>query len=343
MADSAELKKAIEDSQRLLQYASVKGIELPADLLTQIVAAQGLAGKQSDDPSTFGDQEVFWSALSKLSALTKPASTDSVRHAAATMPDMWATLWAKLTGRSAASPVLTSTSVLAVRKARFWALVGLALVAVFQAYYEVGQTTVTTYAKASGVLRVEAERVSVLSRALTGVGQAKASEAEVKRMNDEMAGARLKIEEATDETDRRLYWMKKMLFWHEGPALDPNDPRAPAMHAQSMLGVLEGWLTLLRNFVLPIAWSFLGAALYVSRALAEDIRGMAYAPERAILHRSRYYMGMVAGFVAAKFFPASTGIDMGEVTPFAVALLVGYSVEVLFALLDKLISAFSTK
>ncbi|WP_426303961.1 hypothetical protein ACN9MJ_13160 [Acidovorax facilis] len=343
MADCSELKESIADAQRLLQYASIKGIEVPPDLLAQIVGAQALSITESEDPATFKGQEEFWSALSKLSVLTKPATTDSVRHAAASKPDRWATLWARISRSGVRVPVQTSTSELAVRKARFWALVGLLLVAIFQSYYEVGQSTATKYTQASTVVAEERMRGKELTEARSRALLAKAAEFEISRIDQEHAKSRLKIAEASEQTERRGHWMKAMLFWHQWPAIAADDPQAASAQTLRIQGILEGWLALLRNFVLPIAWSFLGAALYVSRALAEDIRGMAYAPERAILHRSRYYMGMVAGFVAAKFFPTSAGVDFGEVTPFAVALLVGYSVEVLFALLDKLIGAFSTK
>ena len=79
MADCSELKESIADAQRLLQYASIKGIEVPPDLLAQIVGAQALSSTEPEDPATFKGQEEFWSALSKLSVLTKPAPTDGPR------------------------------------------------------------------------------------------------------------------------------------------------------------------------------------------------------------------------------------------------------------------------
>jgi hypothetical protein len=344
-ADDANLKVAVAGAQRLLHYASIKGIDVPAELLTHVVGAQALLGRQVDDASTFKEQEIFWSALSKLSALTKPATIESVRHADEEVEvfNRFGALWAKLTGSAAPAPLKVSTSEMAVRTARWWALIGLLLVAMFQAYYEVGQTTTTKFIEATGVIGTESDRVRDLTRNLTRAEQANVADEEVNRITHEIARSNLKVAEASEQTGRRVHWMKLLLFWHVWPQVDVTDGQAVAAEAQSVLSILEGWLGLLRNFVLPIAWSFLGAALYVSRALAEDIRTVAYVPERAILHRSRYYMGMVAGFIAAKFFPASTGVDFGDVTPFAVALLVGYSVEVLFALLDRLISAFSTK
>lgn len=338
MADRTPLEVAVQDAQRLLEYASVKGIEVSAELVSQIVGAQTLLGRQPEEADTFETQQKFWAALAKLSALTKPATTESVRHAAATIPATWATLWSRLSRGGESRQVMKSTSEVAVGQARFWALIGLLLVAIFQSYYEVGESTTAKYMEAQSIVRTNVDRVREHEAA-----KSKATADEATRLNREVAASRGKIEEASEQTERRVHWMKVMLFWQDWTVKDPDDPQASFEQSQRILSVLEGMLILLGAFVLPITWSFLGAALYVSRALADDIRAMAYSPDRAILHRSRYYMGMVAGFIAAKLFPASTGISEGAVSTFAVALLVGYSVEVLFALLDRLISAFSTR
>ncbi|GAB4088299.1 hypothetical protein [Hydrogenophaga soli] len=343
MTDKTSLDKAVQDAQRLLEYASVKGIEIPAALVTQIVGAQTLIGRQTTEKETFETQESFWAALAKLSALTKPATSESVRYAAETTSATWATLWAKLSRSGADMPIMKSMSEAAVGRARFWALIGLFLVAVFQSYYEAGESTTAKYKEAQAIVRTNLNRLNELEQAKNKAEAAKAGPEEISRLNREIAVSRLTIEDANEQTERRVQWMKKLLYWQDWTIKDPGDPQASFELSQRVLSVLEGLLTLLGAFILPITWSFLGAALYVSRALAEDIRAMAYAPERAILHRSRYYMGMVAGFTAAKLFPSSTGISEGAVSTFAVALLVGYSVEVLFTLLDRLIGAFSTK
>ncbi|GKS90137.1 hypothetical protein [Acidovorax sp. SUPP2539] len=347
MADTNELKSSIADAQRLLQYASVKGIEVSPELVGKIVGAQALLSQSPEDKESFEAQKEFWSALASLSILTRPATVDSVRHAAKSEPDVWAGRWAKLRAKifrtDFALPSPLSTAEKAVNQARCLALAGLLVVAIFQSYYEVGQTTATKYVQAEVESKQESERAKELGKQREAVVRAKGSDSELQRIDQEISKSRSTFEVASEQTSRRLHWMNAMLFWNKGLPTVGDEPPSEAEKARYTLGILEGWLVLLRSFVLPIAWGFLGSALYVSRSLAEDIRAMAYASERAILHRSRYYMGMVAGFVAAKFFPTSVGVEFGEVAPFAVALLVGYSVEVLFSLLDRLIGAFSTK
>lgn len=349
MANS-NLDDVVQDAQRLLQYASEKGIDVPQALVHDVVVTQALIGEKVSDPATFPHQELLWLAIGNLTKLTMPATADSVRHSTATTGDWWRTWWFRITRWNFKEQVLVSSIELAVRRARFWALIGLGLVAVLQAYYEVGESTVKKYHDAQDAVLKEREKRKVRADALKPLEASQrdkldaTQKVEMERLLREQGESGVKISSESAANDRRIDWMKKMLVWREWPGVTSDEIEGKAQQAHEVLTVLGGLLTILKDFALPIAWSFLGAALYVSRALAEDIRTMAYAPERAILHRSRYYMGMVAGFVAAKLFPASveTGA-LSAVGSFALALLVGYSVEVLFALLDKLISAFSSK
>lgn len=330
------IDEIVADAQRLLQYASVKGLELNPDLVSQIVNAQSLIGKDVADPATFEAQEKFWRALGALSSATMPATTNSVRHAAASTPDFFRSWLAKLIGEKFIQ-VSFSTADFAVRGARRWALLSLMLVAFMQAYYEVGSTTVTNYEAAHKLVNEKREYIERSSADVSEAIKAGRTAADLSSVRKAISDAQVEMEQAETQTERQIDWARTMLFgisW---------DDASPYEAAQSLLSLLQGMLIILRDFLLPMGWGFLGAALYVSRTLADDIKTVAYAPERAILHRSRYFMGMIAGFVVAKFFPTDPGITSAGVTPLALALLVGYSVEVLFALLDKLIATFSQK
>jgi hypothetical protein len=212
-------------------------------------------------------------------------------------------------------------------------------VALCQVYYELGSSTVNGY-------KLELKQFQETGQVLVKdektlkdmVANPKADQDAVTALNNKIAAANIDNEILEDKNDRRILLMKAILF------IDWGSKATTVDEANRVLALLEGLLVVLKDFLLPMGWGFLGAALYVSRSLADDIKTMAYAPDRAILHRSRYFMGLVAGFTVAKFFTVLTQQpDSNTVTPFAMALIVGYSVEVLFALLDKLIATFSTR
>jgi hypothetical protein len=236
----------------------------------------------------------------------------------------------------------------AVGHARTWALLGLLFVAIFQMYFEVGNTSVEGYIAAnkeftSNAVAIESDK-SELERLNASLVPAQAQPA---ALSKKIADSTVANQLLQEQIERKLSLIKNMLFWIDWPGQSEAKDSVPVDEydaAQRIISVMEGVVIVLRDFVLPMGWGFLGAALYVSRSLAEDIRTVAYAPDRAIIYRSRYYMGMVAGFVVAKFFvPLVGAAGSSTITPLAFALLVGYSVEVLFTLFDKIIGAFSAK
>ena len=151
VADTKILGESIADAQRLLQYASAKGIAVPADVVANIVQSQNLTGKDPTDPATYEFQQNFWAAFKSLSTATEPASVESLKYELPQPPNFLSTWWAKIRGQ-AGVPLGSTAAECAVGWARAWALLGLAAVAVFQAYFEVGSTTLTSFLDAQRVV-----------------------------------------------------------------------------------------------------------------------------------------------------------------------------------------------
>jgi hypothetical protein len=322
---NTQLSNAIEDAERLLRYASAKGNTVPSELVSDIIDAKKLLAVNDTDESTFADQKKFWEALSKLTALTLPATIDSVRFAAATQTCWLARLWAWMT-RSTARP--TSMGERAVTWAGLIAATALIILGVLQLYADVGSSTVQEYS--ANKLKYE-----INHRLLPATPPQPESDAD--------ATLRAQTAQLLERSTRQLaemdIWLRKV------PLLPPfkNEPGTPE-HSEEVLAQTDLILIVLRGFLLPIGWGFIGAALYVCRTLADDISKMSYSAEHRMLHFSRYSLGAVAGFVVAKFSVALSGKSIDDVVqPYVLALLVGYSVDVLFTMFDRIISAFSSR
>lgn len=341
IADTKILGESIADAQRLLQYASAKGIAIPADVMANIVQSQSLADKDPADTATYKLQQDFWAAFASLSHATEPATVESLKYELAQPPGVFAVLWAKIRGQTD-TPSGPTAAERAVGRARNWALIGLGLVAVFQAYFEVGNSTLTSFQDAQRLVAEKTVFVQSSDKQIEAATSAKQSPQEIATLRKAHDAAQVERDQAINATDRRLRLMRRMMGWIDWEKQFAKDANAYEK-TQTTLAVLQGYLLVLREFVLPMSWGFLGAALYVSRALAEDIRTTAYAPHRAVLFRTRYFMGTVAGFIVAKLFPVALGMNNETITPLAMAMVVGYSVEVLFSFLEKLIATFSTK
>jgi hypothetical protein len=100
----------------------------------------------------------------------------------------------------------------------------------------------------------------------------------------------------------------------------------------------------LQRYLRPLLYGLLGTCVYVLRTLSSSITSRTYSEACNIGFRIRLYLGMLGGMVIAWFvIPDSKDGLFMSLSPFALAFLAGYGVEVLFAAMDRIISAFATK
>jgi hypothetical protein len=102
-------------------------------------------------------------------------------------------------------------------------------------------------------------------------------------------------------------------------------------------------MDLLQQFILPLLYGWIGALAYILRSLSEQIRLWTYRKENSVLCDLRMLLGMVAGLAIGWFFkPSGTEVNgVGLVSPFALAFLAGYSVDLLFTVMDRVVATFS--
>jgi hypothetical protein len=88
----------------------------------------------------------------------------------------------------------------------------------------------------------------------------------------------------------------------------------------------------------------------VLRRITREIRDLTYTTDSNARYRLRIQLGTLAGLAVGWFLfipPDSVGsgalFSFKELSPLALAFLAGYSVELLFAAMDKLVAAFSTE
>jgi hypothetical protein len=87
----------------------------------------------------------------------------------------------------------------------------------------------------------------------------------------------------------------------------------------------------------------LGAIAYALRTLAQQSRDRLYRAENETADSLRTWLGVIAGLAIGWFFAPdkSTGAGLGALSPLALAFVAGYSVDLLFAAMDRLVAAFS--
>ncbi|WP_047042638.1 hypothetical protein [Vibrio mexicanus] len=133
------------------------------------------------------------------------------------------------------------------------------------------------------------------------------------------------------------YWNQ---IWLMGQklALEP-DPSGksvdPSVLFSAQLTAAASVLQMLQNYVLPLMYGLLGAFIFVLRSLLYQVRTLTYTASREVGYRLRLTLGCLAGMITGWLMKP----DFGEMalSPMAIAFLSGYSIEVLFTLLDRMI------
>ncbi|MCK5016604.1 MAG: hypothetical protein KAS32_05960, partial [Candidatus Peribacteraceae bacterium] len=105
-------------------------------------------------------------------------------------------------------------------------------------------------------------------------------------------------------------------------------------------------LNAIQTYLLPLLYGLLGAFAFVFRSLSDELKTSSFTEESVINYRLQIALGILSGLAIGWFFVRTgdeTGFSIRSLSPLALAFLAGYSVELLFSIMDKLISAFSIK
>lgn len=104
-------------------------------------------------------------------------------------------------------------------------------------------------------------------------------------------------------------------------------------------------LEILSTYLLPLLYGLLGACAYVLRSVTAEVKAEVFSRTSDVSYRLRLMLGLVAG-LSIGWFLHPTEKDAGllaSLSPLALAFVAGYSVELLFAALDRIVNAFSSK
>jgi hypothetical protein len=107
----------------------------------------------------------------------------------------------------------------------------------------------------------------------------------------------------------------------------------------SVLVLQQSLNALISTYLLPVFAALLGVTVFILRTASADIKALSFRAYESGTYSNRLALGVVGG-IAISWFAVTdkTGI-VGSITPAALAFLVGYSVEVLYNVLDALVKA----
>jgi hypothetical protein len=101
-------------------------------------------------------------------------------------------------------------------------------------------------------------------------------------------------------------------------------------------------LDILQSYILPLLYGLLGASAYVLRTMSNEIEEVKYSVGSNRGYALRLALGTLAGLIVGWFIFLLPGQTfLASISPFAVAFLVGYNIELIFSLMDNLIIKIS--
>jgi hypothetical protein len=349
------LQQAVEDGQLLLAYAARAGLGVDQGLVKTIVNAKTFLDDGAAEGASNEAEAEFWSALDKLARHVRPASIASIRATTELYQDQSVVrYWTSFFTRRGSRERLVSDAIVAVRRTRFWSLVWLFVLLLAQIYWVIGSTVTkdipNLLKKADELVEAKSglkKKAIAEKREPADDPEIQELEAELDKLNEEM-GTNYEILEKWN----RVWQIPVSLLGRIEKPLSGGSPTntftnapLPYTRLQKSLITAQFTLTAMTLYLLPLLYGLLGAFTFVLRSLSIETQRLTYSRASNTKYRLRIYMGALAGLVVVWFVPVESAQTsttfLKALTPLALAFLAGYSVEILFAGLDRLVNAFT--
>ncbi len=92
-----------------------------------------------------------------------------------------------------------------------------------------------------------------------------------------------------------------------------------------------------QNYFLPLLYGLFGAFIYVLRNLMHEIKSRTYSHDSEVKFRLRLTLGALGGMIIGWFFQPDDASNLASLSPMALAFLMGYNIELLFSIMDRVI------
>jgi len=359
------LSTAIAEAEQIVLYTVRHGIDVPTDILKTVVAARkkGLLDRWSED-----DLVKFWQSAAAIAKLVQPVTIDSIKATGSAVATM---VWGGFSALLLVFLVMTQI---------IW-IYGTNATTNIDNINKTLEDTQTDLLANQG-RTVGASAAAAQPGAAGREGGAQPQPANSAESVMQLANAIYRDQKIIEQKNRELTaayqilesWVSPFVSVSELPAppaplpvrrqnLTPQgilveetaaeaatraaaaaeETRLAVWH-QVLLDAAKARLKAMSGYVLPLLYGLLGAAAYVMRSLSKEISEVTFSKVSHVRFALRLVLGMLSGIsVGLVLTPETFPTTLSAVTPLALAFLAGYSVELVFSAMDRLISAFSSE
>jgi hypothetical protein len=331
------IKEAVENSELLVDFAARNGIEVDSAFVQGVARTRFLLDQQTLKDT---DEAAFFDLYGKLSRALGKVTVGSIRDSREEFGDEARKYW------WFGPKVRRSKADLAVKFFRRQAIIALALLLVFQIYWLIGSTLIDGQRQIETRLK-EIKEQKIFSPAKTQGQATDTPEQTVRRDALDNEESDLRTRFATLHA-MLLRWRDPSLWFSRQsvPIADLQDPTKWRENFKQQIALrvgAENRLKILQVYLLPLLYGWVGACAYVLRQLIMENRERTYRSESRIAYNLRIFLGVLAGLAVGWFLqPDAQDKLVGHLAPFTISFLAGYSVEVLFSAMDKIVNAFGS-
>ncbi len=331
-------KKYIQEAQLLLAFAAQRGLMVEESIVSVIVRAKHMFDEKQ---WTVEMETEFWMAFNALAKLVSPVSVESLR---ATRSIEWSM------EKSAQQNVFTdllryifgqrgySVAERTVNGYQRASLLGLIFLLVCQIYWVIGSAIINDIEKIPQAIDVLEQEIDSFEKQ-SQIDSLQSRSFQQKENKIQEYESRI---DASYDTLNSWNSVWQLSFFSGTPETTKKSASEMIKARFTLQQNAKFVLQVLQLYLLPLLYGLLGACVYVLRMLTTEMRNLTYELESNIRYHMRVQLGALSG-LAIGWFASSPGIglSLNAVSPFALAFLAGYSVEVLFSIMDGLIASFS--
>ena len=361
----ARLAGSINDAYTLLDFSCRRGAAPSTPLSETVVGCYHKLEKNT--PLSAAEEVAFWSAFAEITELVKPVTVESIVFTTPAPPLLGTAKKHGLFNR-AVKPVGSAEKVL--RHYLLMAISTLLLLLMLQVGWAIGTFI---YNDAFKVHHYLVQGKSDLLEAQLNSANVKGTPAAQQ--------ADLKLQQAQNRALQDQSWNAvsniRLRWWNSAaetflPPFDLTSSKQPDVTALDVSGAnldadgkqrlaftrTELTLQVISNYYLVVLFALLGALTQALRSLSRQIQNVSLTANDLYRMRTRVILGVIAGVCMAWLYIIATTpqgapgdnrtpLDvinlLGAFTPWAIAFISGYSVEIFFALLERVISIATDK
>lgn len=351
-SQAGRLASAVNDVQLLIRHAAGAGKEVPKGLIETISQAARDLGKTEFDAAREAE---FWDTVAKITHAVAPITIDSIlytkdKYGSARDKEGW--LWIRNLRHVGAYLIFTLLTLFFLIFTQIRWVEGTNLMSAIDDYSKGRATLILDLVRLDLEIATQAPKTakedvdeikSKIAGKLNEIDQ-KSKELQASRVllenwvSDYITDPVRPVEPGYFASDAMIAkWEKDVEAWHTKREVAEESKTHDLVFQQA-----KGVLLYMAGYYLPLAYGLLGALAFVLRSLSRELSGLSFSRGSHVQFALRLLLGLLAGISVGWFLRPE--LDTGgllDISPFALAFLAGYSVELVFTAMDTIIDAFS--